>query len=118
MPEAVASTATAPRRSDAAGSWWRDAYGLRTWRAVGFAILGFPLGIAGFVYVAVSSFVSVPLFITFFGIPLLALSLTIDRWLGWAHRMLGASLLDAEIPEPRNRAHGPEIGRASCRERV
>ena len=86
------------------GSYLRRTYGPRCWKELFFSLLGLPLGIAGFVFVAASSVASVFLAITFLGVPILYVALNIDRWVGSAYRWLGRSLLDVDLPEPAARA--------------
>jgi signal transduction histidine kinase len=101
MSEALAPAAPV---AGATTSYWRRTYGTRCWKELFFALVGMPLGIAGFAFVAASSFVSGLLLVTLVGIPILFVSLTIDRWIGSAYRWLGRSLLDTDIPEPAPRS--------------
>jgi signal transduction histidine kinase len=91
--------------SAAASSYWRRTYGPRCWKELLFSILGLPLGMAGFVFVTVSSFASVLLAVTFLGFPILYVALLMDRWVGIAYRWLARMLLDLDLPEPPPRAH-------------
>ena len=69
----------------------------RTWREVGYALLGLPIGIAGFVFTVVTLSLSAGLLITFVGLPLLALSGVISRWLGGQLRRLANALVGTDV---------------------
>ncbi len=87
-------------------SYWRRTYGSRAWKEFAFAVIGLPLGLAGMAFVFMSSFMSLVLAITFLGVPILFVALTIDRWVGGAYRWLARPLLDLDVPEPARRPHG------------
>jgi signal transduction histidine kinase len=101
----VTLDALAPAASPAGAgtSYWRRTYGARAWKELFFLVLGFPLGMAGLVFVVATSFASAFFLITLIGIPILFVSLAIDRWVGSAYRWLGRSLLDLDVPEPAPR---------------
>src|SRR4051794_13094474 len=75
---------------------------LRTRGETLFALLGLPIGIAGFVFTVVTLSVSAGLLITFVGLPLLAVTGLVSRYLGSGVRVLGNRLLGPDIlpPEP------------------
>ena len=81
-------------------SYWRRTYGPQCWKELFFSLIGLPLGIAGFVFVVVSSALSVFLAITFVGVPILFVALNLDHWVGSGYRWLARSLLDLDLPEP------------------
>lgn len=71
----------------------------RTWGELLYAVLGLPLGIAGFVFTVVTLSVSAGLLITFVGVPLLAATGLVSRYLGAGVRSLGNTLVgDEPIP--------------------
>jgi signal transduction histidine kinase len=73
----------------------------RTWSEFLFAVLGLPLGVAGFVFTVVTFTTSAGLLVTFVGLPLMAITGLASRYLGSSSRMLGNRLLGAEIPPPQ-----------------
>jgi signal transduction histidine kinase len=77
----------------------------QTWGAFAYCILGFPLAVAGFVFVVTAISVSAGLAITLIGLPLLGLSVAIARHWGALHRNLARSFLavDVEAPVVRRR---------------
>jgi signal transduction histidine kinase len=72
----------------------------RTWLETFYALIGFPLGIAGFVFVVTSLSVSAGLAITLIGIPLLALAVTMSRGIGGVYRGIGRVLLNVHVEKP------------------
>lgn len=72
----------------------------RTWRELVYAVVGFPVGIGGFVFVVVGISVSAGLAVTLIGIPLLAVTVSMSRWLGAAYRGIGRSLLGVSVETP------------------
>jgi signal transduction histidine kinase len=72
----------------------------RTWSALGYALIGFPLGIAGFVFAVVGLSVSAGLAITLIGIPLLGLVVTAAGGFGAGYRGLGRSMLGVDVEAP------------------
>jgi signal transduction histidine kinase len=73
----------------------------RTWGELLYAVLGLPLGIAGFVFTVTTLSVSAGLLITFVGLPLLALTGLASRYLGMGVRLLGNKLVgDDPIAPP------------------
>ena len=73
----------------------------RTWCELLFALLGLPLGIAGFVFTVVTLSVSGGLAVTFVGVPLLAATGLLSRHIGSGLRVLANRLLGAAIPAPQ-----------------
>ncbi|HTW21386.1 MAG TPA: sensor domain-containing protein [Mycobacteriales bacterium] len=72
----------------------------RTWRELFYALIGFPIGVAGFVWVVTSLSVSLSLIVTLIGIPLLALAIAAARGLGGGYRAIGRALLGVEVDNP------------------
>jgi signal transduction histidine kinase len=72
----------------------------RTWGALGYCLLGFPLAIAGFVFVVTGISLSAGLAITLIGIPLLGIVVAAARVFGAAHRALGRTFLEVDVEAP------------------
>ena len=72
----------------------------RTWRELFFALIGFPIAVAAFVWVVTSLSVSVSLLITLIGIPLLAVAIASARILGGGYRTIGRALLGVKVETP------------------
>jgi signal transduction histidine kinase len=72
----------------------------RTWGELLYALLGLPLGIAGFVFTVVTLSVSAGLLITFVGLPLLAVTGLASRYLGMGIRSFGNRLIGDSIAAP------------------
>jgi signal transduction histidine kinase len=72
----------------------------RTWQELLYALIGLPLGIAGFVFVVTSLSVSLGLSITLIGIPMLAVSISAARGFAGAYRGLGRNLLGVAVTKP------------------
>jgi signal transduction histidine kinase len=72
----------------------------RTWRELLYALLGLPLGIGGFVFTVVTVSFSAGMLITFVGLPLLAITGLVSRWLGQGMRALANTLVDARVAKP------------------
>ncbi|MEO6886937.1 MAG: sensor domain-containing protein [Jatrophihabitantaceae bacterium] len=70
----------------------------RTWAELLYALLGLPLGIAGFVFTVVTVSVSGALFITFVGVPLMVATGYGARQFGVGNRLLANALLGANVP--------------------
>jgi hypothetical protein len=54
----------------------------RTWRETAYAIVGLPIGVAGTAFIAATLYASGLLLVTFIGLPLLAVTGLLARWLG------------------------------------
>jgi signal transduction histidine kinase len=78
----------------------RFAFGSWTWREVGHLLLNLPIGILGFVYVALWLYAGVLLSVTVIGLPLLAAGLMGSRVLGSLERGRARRLLGVRIEEP------------------
>jgi signal transduction histidine kinase len=80
----------------------------QTWGALGYCLFGFPLAVAGFVFVVVSLAVSAGLSVTLIGLPLLGLAVAMSRGWGSAYRGMGRAFLgiDVAAPPPRRRRPG------------
>ncbi len=72
----------------------------RTWRELFYALIGFPIAVASFVWVVTSLSVSGSLLITLIGIPLLAVAIASARILGGGYRAIGRALLDVKVETP------------------
>ena len=72
----------------------------RTWGALGYCLFGFPLAIAGFVFVVTSISVSVGLSVTLIGLPLLGVAVALSRGFGAANRALGRTFLGIDVQRP------------------
>ncbi|HZZ97157.1 MAG TPA: sensor domain-containing protein [Jatrophihabitantaceae bacterium] len=72
----------------------------RTWGELLYALLGLPLGVAGFVFTVTTISVSAGLLVTFIGLPLLAVTGLISRYFGLGIRRLGNVLLGDTIAAP------------------
>jgi hypothetical protein len=73
----------------------------RTWSELLYALLGLPIGVAGFVFVVAEMSVCASLLVTLVGLPLLAVTGLASRWLGsglrsFANTMIGAEVLPAQ----------------------
>lgn len=79
---------------------WRDAYGRRWLLETAWALVGFAIGIAGFVFVVTATSTSVGMVITLIGIPMLAVTLWSCGWIGLAHRRLVGVFLDTHVADP------------------
>jgi signal transduction histidine kinase len=73
----------------------------RTWGELLFALLGLPLGVAGFTFTTVTFTVSAGLLITFVGLPLMAVTGLISRYLGYGLRALTNKLTGTHVPAPQ-----------------
>jgi signal transduction histidine kinase len=73
----------------------------RTWGELLFALLGLPLGVAGFTFTVVTFSVSSALLITFVGLPLMALTGLVSRYLGYGLRVLTNRLAGSDVPAPQ-----------------
>jgi signal transduction histidine kinase len=80
----------------------------QTWGALGYCLFGFPVAVAGFVFVVVSLAVSAGLSVTLIGLPLLGLVVAMSRGWGSAYRGMGRAFLgiDVAAPAPRHRRPG------------
>jgi hypothetical protein len=73
----------------------------RTWAEGLYALLGLPIGIAGFVFTVVTLAVSGGLLVTFIGLPLMAASGLASRQIGLGLRRLANRLIGANIAPPQ-----------------
>ena len=81
--------------------WLTEPFRRRSWAELLYALLGLPIGIAGFVFTVVTVSVSGGLLITFVGLPLLAVTGLIARYAGSGLRRFANRLLGAGVPEPQ-----------------
>lgn len=91
-------------------TWLLEAYtDARTYGALGYLMLGLPLGIFGFVVVVTGLALGLGLLVTLAGIPILVLTLLFVRALAGLHRQLAGSMLQAPLPRrpsQRVESHG------------
>ncbi|HEU5265152.1 MAG TPA: sensor domain-containing protein [Jatrophihabitans sp.] len=81
----------------------------RTWREFAYAVIGLPIGVVGFVFTAVTLSLSVGLLITFVGLPLLAVSGVVSRWLGGRLRGLSNTLVETAVVPAAPFRHEPGV---------
>jgi signal transduction histidine kinase len=72
----------------------------RTWGALAYCLIGFPVAVAGFVFVVTGLSVSAGLSVTLIGIPLLGLVVASSRAWGAAYRGLGRTFLGIDVERP------------------
>jgi signal transduction histidine kinase len=72
----------------------------RTWGALAYCLLGFPLAVAGFVFVVTAISVSAGLSVTLIGLPLLGIAVAMARGWGAAHRGMARAFLDLDVETP------------------
>ncbi len=75
-----------------------------------YALLGLPLGIAGFVFTVTTLAVSAGLAVTFIGLPLLVITGMGARWFGYGLRELSNSLSGTAVPPPAPFRPRPGLG--------
>jgi signal transduction histidine kinase len=73
----------------------------RTWAETLYALLGLPIGVAGFVFTVVTLAAGVGFMITFVGLPLMAISGLVSRRIGSGLRMFANKLIGTKIPPPQ-----------------
>ncbi|HEX7354505.1 MAG TPA: sensor domain-containing protein [Mycobacteriales bacterium] len=98
MIEASSPAARAPRRVPA---FFTALLTRRTWAELLYALVGLPQGVFGFVFVVVTTSLSLGLIVTFVGLPLLAASGLVARWIGWQWREGTNAFLGWDTPAPR-----------------
>lgn len=87
--------------------WLLEAYAdRRTYGALGYLLLGLPLGVLGFVAVVTGLSFGLGLLVTLIGVPILAVTFLVARAIAGLHRQLAWSMLHA--PLPRRPAHHDE----------
>jgi signal transduction histidine kinase len=79
----------------------RELVSRRTWAESLYALLGLPIGVAGFVFTMVTLAGSAVLLITFVGLPLLAITGLASRWIGSRLRVFANRLVNARIQAPQ-----------------
>ncbi|MGH3744732.1 MAG: sensor histidine kinase [Mycobacteriales bacterium] len=72
----------------------------RTWAELLYALVALPQGVFGFVFVVVTVSLSLGLMVTFVGLPLLAGSGLVARWIGWQWREGTNLFLGWNTPAP------------------
>jgi hypothetical protein len=73
----------------------------RTWAKCLYALLGLPIGVAGFVVTAVTVAVSGGLLVTFIGLPLMAVTGLASSRIGSGLRTFANRLMGADVPAPQ-----------------
>jgi signal transduction histidine kinase len=86
---------------------WRAPLARRSWIEFRYAIISLPLGIVGFVFTAASLYAGALLAVTFFGLPLIAVSSRGARRLGTVNRNMADRLLGLRVPAPAAFRPGP-----------
>ena len=81
----------------------------RTWAEALFAVLGLPIGVAGFVFTVFTLSGSAFLAVTFVGLPLLAITGLVSRQLGSVMRVFANKLIGAQIPPPQRFRPNPGL---------
>ncbi|MFE0640831.1 sensor histidine kinase [Streptomyces sp. NPDC058877] len=84
----------------------------RTWRAVGYVLIGLPLSICWFALSVALVSAGTGLLITFLGVPILAGALAMCRGFGVVERARARALLDHDVPAPEP-VHGRTGGALS-----
>lgn len=80
-------------------TWLLEAYtDRRTYGALGYLLLGLPLGIFGFIVIMTGLSLGLGLLLTLLGIPILVLTLLFARGLAGLHRQIAWSMLEAPLP--------------------
>lgn len=82
----------------------------RTWGALAYCLIGFPLGIAGFVFTVTALSVSIGLAVTLIGLPLLGITVAVSRGFGSAYRGLGRTFLGVDVAAPTIRRRPGMLG--------
>ncbi|WP_149826091.1 sensor histidine kinase [Streptomyces tailanensis] len=72
----------------------------RSWRELGYVVLGLPIGVVMFTYAVTMLSVGAGLLITFLGVPVLAAGLAGCRGLGAVERARARALLGVRVAEP------------------
>lgn len=75
-------------------------FGRRLLLETTWTLIGFPIGVAGFVFVVSATATGIGLTITLVGVPLLAATLWLSGWFGHLHRRLVAVFLGTRIADP------------------
>ncbi|WP_232662626.1 sensor histidine kinase [Pseudonocardia sp. TRM90224] len=78
----------------------REPFTARSWAEFGYALVGLPLGLAGFLFSVLSVTAAGVLVATLVGLPLLALAVRGARQLGAIHRALSRALLGVAVDGP------------------
>jgi signal transduction histidine kinase len=81
----------------------------RTWAEFLYALLGLPIGIAGFIFVVVTLAVTTGLSVTFIGLPLMALTGLAARGIGWSLRRFANRLIGTDVPPPQRFRANPGL---------
>jgi signal transduction histidine kinase len=81
----------------------------RTWYGLVYLLVAAPLGLAGLMFVGVSSFFGLALALTFVGLPLLGASSHVVRGFGALDRELARGLLDQDVAAPPPFVRGPGL---------
>ncbi len=73
----------------------------RTWGELGYALLGLPIGIAGFVLAVATLSIGAGFLVTFVGLPMLALTGLLCRWLGGCQRRFANRMIGTDVKAPQ-----------------
>lgn len=78
-----------------------EPFRVRTWAETLYAVLGLPIGVAGFVFTVVTLTFSAGLLVTFVGLPLLAVTGLASRQIGYGLRAFANRLVGLRVPPPQ-----------------
>jgi signal transduction histidine kinase len=87
----------------------RSSFDRRALHELGFVLVGVPLAMAGFLYVALTLYLGGVLALSVIGLPLLVWAVTGSRRIGDLHRHLAARLLDLRVAKPARRPLEPGV---------
>ena len=82
----------------------------RTWREIGWLLVGLPLGLLWGIWVVVMYSLSLGLVVIWVGVPLLAVTQETLRWIGASERVVINAMLPVHIGRPETRRHGSATG--------
>ncbi|GGQ90067.1 sensor domain-containing protein [Kitasatospora griseola] len=88
--------------------FWRAPFSRAAFRELGFALSGLPVAVLGFFLVVALFSTGAGLFVTMLGLPVLALLTIAGRGFGAVERFRIRTLLDLDLPDPREVAPGRE----------
>src|SRR5215469_15187287 len=78
----------------------RAPFARRAWCELGYALIGLPLGVAGFVLTVVPLSVGLGILSLVIGLPLLTVGSIVARWFGAVDRAVARRLLGMNVAEP------------------
>ncbi|MFJ8442368.1 sensor domain-containing protein [Kitasatospora griseola] len=88
--------------------FWRAPFSRAAFRELGFALSGLPVAVLGFSLVVALFSTGIGLFVTMLGLPVLALLTIAGRGFGAVERFRIRTLLDLDLPDPREVTTGRE----------